>query len=404
MSREGLDELIAENRILKGSEVNLAQTPTGMAVRAGAPLPDINSVEAFKQTLLRAKSVAFPASTTGIYLVEKLFPRLGIAEAVAGKSSTVGAAAVARGEVEIAIRPYSELVTVPGVTYVGPIPKDVQFVSVFSGAVVTGSTQVDGAKRLIAFMASEKAAAAIRKAGMEPAVSPAAQIKVLISGGFSAAYQGLLPQFEAASGTRVTTLRGASVGTGPNTIGAQVRRGQVADVVIMARDGLRDLVAEHRIVPGTDVDLADSFIGMVVRSGAAKPDITTVAAFKETLLRARSVAVSGSASGVYLTKTLFPRLGIANEMAGKTVSSGAAAVGRGEAEIGLQQVSEVLPIKGADFVGKIPADVQYVTVYAAAVVEGAKDADAAKRLIAFLSSAAAAPAIKKSGMEPPQHR
>lgn len=167
MSREGLDELIGEKKILAGSDVNLAQTPTGMVVRAGAPRPDISTAEAFKQTLLRAKSVAFPASTTGIYLVERLFPRLGIADAMKAKSSTVGAEAVARGEIEIAIRPASELVTVPGVTYVGPIPQDVQFISVFSGGVVASSQHVDAAKRLIAFMASDKAVAAIRKAGME---------------------------------------------------------------------------------------------------------------------------------------------------------------------------------------------------------------------------------------------
>jgi molybdate transport system substrate-binding protein len=168
MSREGLDELIAEGRIAAGSDVNLAQTPTGMAVRAGAPMPDIRTVEAFKQTLLRAKSVAFPGSTTGTYLVKELFPRLGIADALASKSSTVGAAAVARGEVEIAIRPASELLNVAGVAYVGPIPTDVQFISVFSGAVVAGSKEVEASKRLIAFLASDRAATAIRNAGMEP--------------------------------------------------------------------------------------------------------------------------------------------------------------------------------------------------------------------------------------------
>lgn len=401
MSREGLDEIMAEGKILAGSDVNLAQTPTGMAVRTGAQRPDINTVEAFKQTLLRAKSVAFPASTTGIYLVEKLFPRLGIADAMKAKSSTAGAAAVARGEVEIAIRPASELVTVPGVTYVGPIPHDVQFISVFSGGVVSGSTHVESAKQLIAFMASDKAAAAIRKAGME---TPEVQVKVLISGGFSAAYRELLPQFEAASGIKVTTTRGGSMGSGPNTIGAQLRRGVQVDVVIMARDGMKDLITDHRIVAGSDTNIADSFIGMVVKAGALNPDISTTAALKRTLLQAKSVTVSESASGTYLTKTLFPKLGIADEMAKKTVSSGGAGVGRGEAEIGFQQVSELLPLKGVDFVGQIPPDVQYVTVYAAAIVAGSKQIDSSKRLIVFLSSPAAVSAIRKSGMEPPKQR
>ena len=166
MGLEGLEELIAEGKIVAGTEVNLAETPTGVGVRTGAPLPDIGTVESFKRTLLQAKSVAFPSSTTGIFVVNKLFPRLGIAEEMKSKSSTLGAVAVARGEVEIAIRPESEIRGVEGVTYVGPIPADVQFLSIFSGAVVKGAKDVEGAKRLLAYLASEKTEPAIRSAGM----------------------------------------------------------------------------------------------------------------------------------------------------------------------------------------------------------------------------------------------
>ena len=227
-----------------------------------------------------------------------------------------------------------------------------------------------------------------------------AQVKVIISGGFSAAYKELIPEFERTSGVTVTTSSGASVGTGPNTIPGQIRRGVPADVVILSREGLVDLIAEGRTVAGTDTDLARSIIGMIVRAGAPKPNISTVEAFKQALIHAKSVAMSSSTSGVYLTTKLFPQLGIADEMAKKSSFSGAAAVGRGEAEIGLQQVSEVLPVPGVDFVGTIPEEVQYVTIYAGAVVAGSKEIDASKRLIAFLSSAGAAAAIKKSGMEP----
>ena len=232
-----------------------------------------------------------------------------------------------------------------------------------------------------------------------PAAS-SAQVRVLMSAGFSAAYQQLLPEFERTTGTKVVTAIGTSVGTAPNTIGRQLRDGVTADVVILARDGLRELIAEGRIASGTDVDLARSMIGVIVKAGAAKPDISTADALKQTLLAAKSVAVSTSASGIYLTTQLFPRLGIADRMASKTITSGAAAVGRGEAEIGLQQVSEVLQVAGADFVGAIPADVQLTTIFAAAVVAGSKEVAASKRLIAFLASAAATDAIKKSGMEP----
>jgi molybdate transport system substrate-binding protein len=230
------------------------------------------------------------------------------------------------------------------------------------------------------------------------------QVKVIISGGFSAAYRELLPEFEKSTAIKVTTTSGGSVGSGPNTIGAQVRRGVPADVVILAREGLSELIAEGRIVPGTDTDLARSIIGLAVRTGAAKPDISTIEGLKQTLLRAKSVAVSSSTSGVYLTTKLYPKLGIADEMAKKTVTSGVAAVARGEAEIGLQQVSEILPVAGIELVAAIPAEIQYVTIYAAGVVAGSKEIDASRRLIAFLASANAMPAIKKSGMEPARAR
>jgi len=227
-----------------------------------------------------------------------------------------------------------------------------------------------------------------------------AQVKVIISGGFTAAYRELLPEFERSSGITVTTTSGGSVGNGPNTIGAQVRRGVPADVIILAREGLTDLIKEQRTVPGTDVDLARSVIGVIVHAGAPKPDISTVEALKQALLKAKSVAMSSSTSGVYLTTVLFPKLGIADQMKDKISTSGAAAVGRGEAELGLQQVSEVLAVPNVDFVGTIPETVQYVTTYAAAVVKGTSQLDASKRLIAFLSSEGAMAAIKKSGMEP----
>jgi molybdate transport system substrate-binding protein len=228
----------------------------------------------------------------------------------------------------------------------------------------------------------------------------AAQVKVLISGGFQGAYAQLLPEFEQTTGVRVTTTTGGSVGAGPNTIGGQVRRGVPVDVVILAREGLADLIAERRVVAGSDVDLARSVIGMIVPAGAPRPDISTTEALKQTLLRARAVAISTSTSGEYLTKTLFPKLGIAEVMAAKTITSGAAAVGNGTADVGLQQVSEVLRVPNAQFVGTIPADVQYATVYAAAVVATSNEQDASRKLIAFLSSDRAREAITKSGMDP----
>jgi molybdate transport system substrate-binding protein len=233
-----------------------------------------------------------------------------------------------------------------------------------------------------------------------------AQLRVIVSGGFRGAYDELLPEFERTAGIQVTTLSGSSVGTGPNAVASQLRSGVTADVVILARQGLAELAGDGRIVPGTEVDLAESAIGMIVRAGAPRPDIGTVEAFRRTLLSAPSVAVSTSASGVYLTTQLFPRLGIAEAMAGKLVVSDsvAAAVGTGRAAIGLQQVSEVLRVPGADYVGRIPAEAQLVTVFAAAIVGGRSHLDESRRLIEFLASDGAAAAIRRNGMEPAARR
>jgi hypothetical protein len=161
-----------------------------------------------------------------------------------------------------------------------------------------------------------------------------------------------------------------------------------------------ELIEDGRIVPGTDTDLAETPLGVAVRAGAPKPDISTVDAFRRTLLRAKAVAFTSSTSGVYLTTVLFPKLGIADEMAKKSTTEAAAAVVRGDAELSVQPVSELIPVPGLEFVGTIPREIQKVNVYAAAVVKGSAQTEAAKRLIAFLSSDAAAAAKKKNGMEP----
>ena len=227
-----------------------------------------------------------------------------------------------------------------------------------------------------------------------------AQVKVILSGGFTAAYKEVLPEFEKTSGIKVTTTNGASQGNGPNTIGAQLRRGEPADMVIMNRAGLDDLIKEGKIAKGTEVDLARTLIAVAIRSGAPKPNISTVDALKQTLLRAKSVSVDASTSGIYMTTKAFPRLGIAKEMEGKTIKEGAAAVANGKADIAVMLVSEILPVKGAEVVGTVPAEIQDASTFSAALVAGGKEVESAKRLIAFLASESAAAAIKRSGMEP----
>jgi molybdate transport system substrate-binding protein len=233
-----------------------------------------------------------------------------------------------------------------------------------------------------------------------PALSFAqVQVQVIMSGGFSAAYRELLPTFEKATGIRVNTTSGPSQGNGPNTIGAQLRRGVPADVVIMSREGLNELIAEGKIIPRTDVDLAQSSLGMAVRTGVPKPDISTVDAFKQTLLHAKSITFPGSTTGIYLMTKLFPQLGIDKEIAGKITETDVA-VPNGKFEIAIQPVSELLDVPAFDFVGPIPVEIQYISVFSSAIVTGSKEPEASKRLIAYLASESATEAIKKSGMEP----
>ena len=231
-----------------------------------------------------------------------------------------------------------------------------------------------------------------------------AQVKVIVSGGFWAPSGELLPEFEKTTGISVNKTLGKSQGSGPDNIGAQLRRGVPADVVIMSKEGLEDLIADGIIAKETEVDLAQTPLGVAVRAGAPKPDIGTVDAFKKALLRASSITFPNSTTGIYLATKLFPQLGIANEISSKITNTGVAAVAKGDAEIAIQPVSELLHVPGADFVGPIPAEIQYVSVFSTAMVAGSKEPQASKRLIAFLASENAMRAIKKSGMEPSRSR
>jgi molybdate transport system substrate-binding protein len=200
------------------------------------------------------------------------------------------------------------------------------------------------------------------------------------------------------------TAFGPSMGTTHNAIPIRLERGEAIDVVIMAAPALADLIKAGKVRADSRVDLVRSKIGMAVKAGAPKPDISTVEALTHTLLAARSIAYSDSASGVYLTTVLFPKLGIAEQIRGKSRKIEADPVGgvvaKGDAEIGFQQISELRPVKGIDIVGELPPGAQRVTVFAAGIPATSKDRAAAKALIQWLASPAAYPAIKKSGLEP----
>ncbi len=213
-----------------------------------------------------------------------------------------------------------------------------------------------------------------------------AQLTVLISGGFSGAYEQLLPQFERTSGIKVTTRSGASQGAGPQTIAAQLARGVQADVVILSREGLTELIAAERIAAGTDVNLARVPLGVAVRAGTSKPDVATVEAFRHVLLKAKTIAIPASTSGIWLTTELFPRLGIAEKIGVKMMPRGAdatRAVAAGSADVGVLPVSEIVHAEGVELAGSIAAEIQFVQIFSAAVVAGSGDTAGSKRLIAL---------------------
>ena len=236
----------------------------------------------------------------------------------------------------------------------------------------------------------------------------AAEVRVMISAGFYGVYAELAPAFERASGHRLVTTRGPSMGDSPEAIPTRLARGEIADVVILDGASADGLAQRGFIRAGSKVEFALSQIGMVVREGAAKPDIASVDAFRSALLAAKSVAYSDSGSGTYLSTVLFAKLGVADAVMGKSRKvrgppSGepvAAVVARGEAEIGFQQVSELIHVPGVSFVGAIPAALQPGFSFAGAITSNAREPEAARALIAFLASPQAAPVIVKAGLMP----
>lgn len=245
-----------------------------------------------------------------------------------------------------------------------------------------------------------------------PGPASAADVHVMISAGFYEAYAELGPAFERASGHHLITTRGPSMGDSPEAIPTRLARGEFADVVIIDGGAIDELAKRGVVRAGSKVDFALSQIGMVVRAGAAKPDISSVDAFKRTLLAAKSVGYSDSGSGTYLSTVLFAKLGLADQVLGKGRKvrgppSGepvAAVVARGEAEIGFQQVSELIHTPGVTFVGAIPAELQPGFSFAGAITSAATQPDAALALLRFLASPEAASTIVKAGLAPPAGR
>jgi molybdate transport system substrate-binding protein len=230
------------------------------------------------------------------------------------------------------------------------------------------------------------------------------ELRIMTSGAFTAAHLELIPAVEKLSGKKVVTVT-TSVGTGETSIASRLQRGEVADVVIVADDLLRQFVADKLVLDAGHKKIASSMIGIAVRAGAPKPDVSTAEAFKRFMLAARYVAYSASVSGKYLTTEIYPRLGIADVMMPKShlttggVRTGAV-VARGDADVCCQQISEMLPVEGIAHITPLPPELQKVSFFSAGVGVNSADKVVAQQLIDFLASPAAAAAIRKSGLEP----
>jgi molybdate transport system substrate-binding protein len=235
-------------------------------------------------------------------------------------------------------------------------------------------------------------------------VSSQVTLNVMTSGGFTAAYDRLAPAHARQTGITLIPTYGASMGGASDSIPARLARHEAADVVILARSGIDDLARNGYVDPSSITDVARSQIGMAVKTGAPVPKINTRATFLDALLSAKSIGYSASASGTYLANELFPKLDIYPQIKAKLVriesERVAAVVARGEVEIGFQQVSEILPISGASFAGKIPQEMQRTTIFSAGVATKSPNKANAKLLIAYLASPKSVPSIRATGLDP----
>jgi molybdate transport system substrate-binding protein len=228
----------------------------------------------------------------------------------------------------------------------------------------------------------------------------AAEIKVFASNALKTALEELAPQFEKTTEHKLTFNFNAAA-----MLKAEIEKGAAFDLAILGAPAADDLIKQGKLVATTRTEIARSLAGLAVKKGAPKPDISTTEAFKRALLDAKSICyVEQGATGIYL-KGLLERLGIAEQLKAKTrllppSNPAAHAVANGEAEIGMTQISEILPYAGAELVGPLPAEIGLQSVYPAAVGAGAKEPDAAKALIRFLAAPAAIPVLKSKGLEP----
>lgn len=232
----------------------------------------------------------------------------------------------------------------------------------------------------------------------------ASEFRVMTSGAFTAAYKTLIPQLEKLTGKTIVTVT-TSIGTGDTSIPNRLKRGEVADIVIVAEAALRQFIADGTVLPDAATIIARSMIGFAVRAGAPDPKIKTADDLRKALLAARGIGYSASESGKYYTTVLAQQLGIADQVLPKSrLVGGGERVGtviaRGELDFGFQQISELLPVQGIAHITPLPPELQKVSNFMAGIGANSPDKAAARKVIDFLASAEATKAITDSGLEP----
>ena len=232
-----------------------------------------------------------------------------------------------------------------------------------------------------------------------PGAVAAAEIKVLSTQATEQSYRELVPQFEKASGHKVTTIF-----TGTLDADKRLAAGERYDLLVMSSASIDEHIKDGKLERGSRVDLAKSGVAVAVRPGAPKPDIGSADALKKTLLAAKSIGYSTGPSGVYML-SVFEKLGIASQVRGKLKQTPSGVfvgtlIASGETEVGFQQISELVHFAGIDYVGPLPGELQRMTMFSAGIHAGAKQAEAARALVRFITAPAAAPVIRKHGLEP----
>jgi molybdate transport system substrate-binding protein len=236
----------------------------------------------------------------------------------------------------------------------------------------------------------------------------AADIHVIVTGALTAPFRQIVPAFERTTGHKLVLAWGPSAGSSKDAIPVRLRSGEPADVVIMIGTALDGLIKADVFKPATRTDVAQSGIGVGVRVGAQRPDVSSADAIKQTLLNTRSIGYSEGGSGVYISTELLKRLGIADQLAPKmklvTGELVGEAIARGDVEIGIQQISELRAVKGVDYLGPLPGDLQLAAIITAAVAKNAKEAEAARAFVAFLTSPESVKAFTEAGLGVPPSR